>query len=69
MFRQNILFWFVLIASGPVSGHHSEEPSSIILAPFLQVFIHIDKILLRLLQAEQSQFSQPSLRRDATVPQ
>jgi len=37
------VFQFVLIASGPVTGQH------LLFAPYLQVFIHIDKIALNLL--------------------
>jgi len=40
---------FVPTASGPVPGHQCKEPGSILPAPSLQIFIHIDKLPLRLL--------------------
>lgn len=42
-------FLFVPIVICPVSGHHWKELGSIFFIPFHQVFIHIDKILPRLL--------------------
>ena len=37
-------FRCVPVASGPVSGHHREEPGSGLFVPTLQVFIYIDEI-------------------------
>lgn len=53
---------FVFIASGPVTGHHLEEPGSVS-SPFLQASVHID-IPLNLLGVEPVQLSQPSLIRE-----
>lgn len=40
---------FVPITSCPVSGHHREDPGSVLFAPSLQAFVDIDEILLSLL--------------------
>jgi len=47
--REPPVFQLVLIASGPVPGHHREEPGSALFAPSLQVFMYIDEIALSLL--------------------
>ena len=47
--REPPLFQCVPGASGPVTGHHWKEPGSILFAPFLQVFISIEKTPLSLL--------------------
>jgi len=47
--REPPVFQSVSIASGPVTGHHLEEPGSVLFAPSLQVCIHVDKIPLSLL--------------------
>jgi len=64
--REAPVFQVVPIASGPVTGHHSKKPGSIFIAPSLQVFLYIGKILPKpsLLQAGQSQLSQPVLTQD-----
>ena len=61
--RKSPLFQCVPVASGPVTGHHWQEPVSVLSAPSLQVFIHVDEIPLEpsLLQAEQPWLSQPLL--------
>lgn len=55
------LFQFVLPACSPATGHHWKEPNSAFFASPLWAFIDMLKILpkLLLLQAWQSQFSQP----------
>ena len=55
---------FLPVASCPATGHHWKEPGSILFAPFLPSLLYIDKITPQtsLLQAEQSQLSQPFLR-------
>jgi len=60
------VFQFVPTASCPVTGLHWEKPGSVISALSLQVLIYTDKIPLKppLLQAEQSQLSQPGLMRE-----
>lgn len=47
-------------ASGPVTGHHGEEPGSMLSVPTLQVFIYFDNFAHEpsLLQAEQLHLSQ-----------
>ena len=66
--REPPVFQFVPTASGPVTGHHWEEPGSTLFSPSLQVFIHSDKTLptpsLLFLQVEQSQLSQLFLTGD-----
>ena len=66
------VFQLMLIASGPITGHHWQEPGSVLFALSLQVFRHIDEILLpepSLLQAEESQLSQHFLiMSDVPVP-
>lgn len=54
--------WFVPVAPRPVIGHPWKKLGSILFAPSPQVFIHI-RIHPEppLLQAEQSQLSQPFL--------
>ena len=47
--RESSVFQFVLIASGPVTGHHWIEPGSVLSALSLQVFIYTDKMPLSLL--------------------
>ncbi|KAK4830703.1 hypothetical protein QYF61_012872 [Mycteria americana] len=61
--RQPPVFQFVPIASCPVTGHHQIQPGSVFSTPSLQVFIYIDKMSPQpsLLQAQQSQLSQPFL--------
>ena len=46
--REPPVFQVVPIASGPVAGHHWEEPGSVFFAPSWQVFISIDEIPLSL---------------------
>ena len=41
-----LMFQCLAITSGPVTGHHLKEPGSTLFARSLQVFIHIDKIIL-----------------------
>lgn len=62
MFRGNLLFQFLTIASCSGTSHVSKEPGFFHFVPALQVFID-NKIPPEnpLLQAEQSQFSQPFL--------
>lgn len=38
------LFQFMLIATGPVTGHHLKEPGSTFVSHSLQVFMGIDKV-------------------------
>ena len=57
------VFQFVPIASGPLTEPHCKEPGSVLFAPYFQVFIYMNMIppTPSLLQAEQSQLSQPFL--------
>ena len=48
-------------ASCPFTGHHREEPGSIVFAPSLQVFVHTEKIPLSLLFSRLNCPSCPSL--------
>jgi len=41
--RDPCVFPLEPITSGPVTGHHRKEPGSLCFAPFLQVFIGINK--------------------------
>ena len=50
--RKNLPFFFVPIASVPVTGYHWKEPVSVFFAPSLQVLVHVDEIPLSLLQTE-----------------
>lgn len=50
LFREPLVFQFVLIASCTATEHHSKEPGPAFFAPLLQVFLDVDKILLRLSQ-------------------
>ena len=61
--REPSVFQFVLSASGPATGYHWKEPGSVLMAPSLQVLLCSEKTHpeLSLLQAEQSQLSQPLL--------
>lgn len=59
MFQRKPVFQFVPTAFGPVSGHHWKEPGSVLIVPSL--WVHTGESPLSLLQAEQSQFSQPFL--------
>lgn len=40
------MFWFVPIASGPVTGHLWKELDSVVFISSLQMFVHVDGILL-----------------------
>jgi len=66
-----LVFQFVPIVSCPVTGHHWVEPGSTIFAPSLQVCLHMDEVHApclpepSLLQAGQSQVSQPFLTGDS----
>jgi len=55
--REATVFQYVPIVSCPVPGHHWKKPDSVLFAPSLQVFMHIDKVPGEpaLPQAEQSQ--------------
>ena len=55
-----LVFHFVTIASGPVTGHQQKEPGSTFFAPSFQVSTYFDEISPEpsVLRAEQSQFSQ-----------
>ena len=68
--REPPMFQVGPIASRPGTGHHWEEPGSVLFPRSLQVFVHIEKIPPKsaLLQAEQSQLSALPHRRDAPVP-
>ena len=57
------VFQFVLVAPFPVTEHHYKEPGSIHLTSAVRILLSTDKIPLQpsLLQAEQSQASQPFL--------
>jgi len=68
--REPLVFWFLAIATGPVTGHHWEEPGSVLFAPSLQVFIQTDEILPSLLFSRLNSASSPSLssHRDAPGP-
>jgi len=59
--REPPVFQFVPIASGPATGHHPEEPGTVLFAPSLQLFMHIDEMLLSLLFSRQNSPSFPSL--------
>ena len=63
IWAEPLVFQFVPIDSGPVTGHHWKESGSTLLAPSLQVFIYTDEIPPKpfLFQAELSQFFQPFL--------
>lgn len=56
-------YQFVPITSFPVTRHYWKEPSSILFAPFLQIFTQIDKLHPEssLCKAQLSQSSQPLL--------
>lgn len=55
-------------SSCPFNGHHSEESGCTFSVVSHQVFMHIAKIPLDLLQAEQSQLFQPLCMSDAAIP-
>lgn len=42
------MFQFVPLASCPGTGEYWKEPGSVLFAPFLQVFLHIDTLFSRL---------------------
>jgi len=58
------MFQFLLIAPSFTVAYHRKESAFISLTPSLQMYINNDEILSppSLLQAEQSQFSQPFLK-------
>jgi len=47
--REPPVFWFVPIAFGPIAGHHRKESGPILVAPSLQMLVHMDEIPLSLL--------------------
>lgn len=57
------VFQSVAVAFSPDTGHHWKESGSVCLTPYLQTLVYIGEICpeLSLLQAEQSQLSQPFL--------
>lgn len=62
------VFHFVLTASGSVTGHHWEEPSSIFCAPSLQVSVYLDEIPLSRLFSRLNSPSSRSLSLKGGAP-
>jgi len=60
------VFQFVPIASCTAIGHHSKEPGPAFFAPLLQIFIDVDKILLRLSQ-KMSGYVPPQMQDSALL--
>ena len=56
MFRGNLLSASLCLWCCPVTGHHWKDPGSIFTALSLQVFIHMDEILLSLLFFKLNRF-------------
>lgn len=63
--REPLTSHFVPIASSPVTGHHWNEPGSVLWVPSVQGLIHIGKILLisspGLLSSRLKGYSSPKL--------
>lgn len=68
--REPPMFWFVAIASGPVTGHHWKiDLFSVLFIPFLLVLTYIDEIPPSLLsQAEPSQLFSLSSQERCSIP-